>query len=202
MLLPYKCPEPIVDLYPARWDTPRVGLLDIGFVRKRDAWIGKTIAALTNGYWSHVFLGYNPVDNIIVESLEWGVEFNHVNRYKEHDVAILRISEMFDPTDPRFIEAARFMDSVAEDPTKEHYGYVQIASILASIIGQGVRERFGLTGESFYFGKGGTNICSGFAAETLERLGYAPDVPGSHQSPNGLGLDWSVPYSDEHWRRS
>lgn len=196
MLLPNGMGTPVVDLYPAGVEIPYVGTLDVGFTRRREDFLSKSLARLTDGYWSHVFIGAET--GLIIESLQRGLEYNEVSRYKEYDVAILRISECFDKGDPRVIEAIRFMNHEARDLDKESYGWLTIASIFFTIVGQGLRDKFGYD-KPFYFGRGGTNICSGIAASIIGKLGYAPDVMESHISPNEFGRDWQVPYSDRAW---
>jgi len=145
---------------------------DIILTRRTDALMGKLINLFDRGFYCHAAVAYKD-GGIITESLEWGVEVEDIEKYKEdYHYAVVQLYASKD----QMLSIRDFIHSVVYSSTNR-YGYLIIASLAISI----------LTKHKLNFGAGvGTRICSGFAAETATRAGYIFDKPPAYMTPGDL----------------
>lgn len=185
-------PAPI-QYFPAGKEVVGLKPYDIGFTRQSISFMGRNIAWFSRGYWSHTFVTC-WYDEFISEALERGVEWDRATKYKDHDVMVIKLSETLSAIAKATLY--NYYNAVVDRPwgSRERYGYKHIVSLALFLTGQGFRENIlGLsprTGRAPLFGEPDQIICSGYAAEGLERLGYAhPRIPARWVWPVELAKD-------------
>lgn len=117
-------------------------------------------------------------NGIIAESLEWGVELEDLRKYD--DTAYVVIHQNPDRHD--VLQMGEFVGSVLASPEREGYGYLTILSILLT----------NLTGSKLTFGLATTQICSGFVASALVRMGHIFDKEPHFITPADLAAHFDA----------
>lgn len=154
---------------------------DILLTRRMDTFMGKAISFFDGGFFSHAAIGYGAT-GFLAESLEWGVEVEHINKYREHFYTIVRLPDLSKDEKDRMQDS---MDSTLWNHDNA-YAYPIILSILLRNV-TGLPIRFG--------DKRGVKICSGFDCITLddgiEKLDF-PEPP-AYMTPNGMARFFQIP---------
>ncbi len=162
---------------------------DIMLTRSLESWMGKTIALVDGGFYTHAAKGYRS-PGFLAESLEWGVEVEHINKYKNHFYAIIRLTDL-SQEEKDAMQA--FMDTTLW-ANRNRYGYMIILSILLS----------NLSRSTIQFGDNtGSKICSGFCCMTLKsgvKKIQFPKTP-SFMTPNGMAEYFGVPQPSKEMQR-
>ena len=125
--------------------------------------------------WSHAGV-FTSESGHVVESLEWGPEHDHISRYRDAEVAVVRIE--YEGHDRE--QALAFVDSCLR--AKWRYSYLSILSIAVSLA----------TGSRLQFSRAGTAICSGLVASALVRAGFIFPVGPDYMTPAGLAIHFGL----------
>ncbi len=132
-------------------------------------------------HWTHAALIFTD-NGFIAEALEWGVEYEHISKYRDHDYAVVH----FDFSQEDRNQIITYATSVL-NARENGYGYITILAIALTM----------LTGWSLVFGTVGSAICSGFVAEALTRAGVIFPKPPAYCTPFDLAQLFRVSGSDE-----
>jgi hypothetical protein len=120
-------------------------------------------------YWNHVALVLNA-DGDLAEALGRGVVRTNIEKYRDTTYELVRI----DCSDEDREQIAAFAQAVLA--ARWRYGWWTIVALALTL----------LTGSRFVFGRVGTAICSGFAAEALVRAGLIFARPPAFMLPADL----------------
>lgn len=112
----------------------------------------------------------------LVESLMEGVQRTSLVRYEDDYYAVVH-TQMGQLDQEQMLS---FVESVLS--AKTGYGFLHMASILLTL----------LTPSKIFFGVSGTEICSGFGAESLTRAGWIWDGPPAFIYPADVAFQCGV----------
>lgn len=129
--------------------------------------------------WNHGGL-ITHEDGRMVESLEFGPEVEHMEKYRDAWVAI--ITPEIHPRDLEQLEA--YVESVLA--AKWGYSYLSILCILISL----------LTKSKLNFSRTATIICTGFNCDSYTRLGYVWDKPPAFMRPDDVAAFFRVRFPE------
>jgi uncharacterized protein YycO len=124
-------------------------------------------------YWSHAALISDTSGNLI-EAVGEGVCLTHLDKYRDVDYTIVRISALDIDREQAVTYASRCIG--------RKYGWIHLASLSLSL----------LSGLTFSFGFDTQLICSGLVATALERTSAVFDRDASHILPADLARYYNV----------